>query len=98
MKYIRYDAVTIMTGDEIADAVVEYAAMLGANGRTDTVEVPTFDEHGARTTATLLLGPASELVLEHAPDDELEPEDPEFVALLRLRGVAAGPDGPVHAG
>ncbi|WIB77973.1 hypothetical protein DEJ28_02425 [Curtobacterium sp. MCPF17_002] len=97
MKYIHYNGTTILTGDEIADAVAEYAAVLGANGRTDTVHVPTADAHGQLIRATLLIGPASQIVLEPAPEDELEPESPEFVEQLRRGARSAGSAQPVHA-
>jgi hypothetical protein len=97
MKYIHYDAASIMTGDAIAEAVVAYAAVLGANGRTDTVHVPTMDEHGIATTATVLIGPASQIVVDDAPDDELEPEDPAFIERLRRAAKSMTGTQPVHA-
>lgn len=97
MKHIHYDGSIVTTGDAIAEAVIEYAAVLGANGRSDTVNVPTFDEHGTSTVATLLIGPASQIVIDDAPDDELEPEDPEFVERLREASREAGGERPAHA-
>ncbi|WP_157071412.1 hypothetical protein [Curtobacterium ammoniigenes] len=64
MKSIRYDGSVIVTGDAIADAVAQYAAALGANGRTGLVRVPTFDEAGQIDEVELLLGPASEIVVQ----------------------------------
>jgi hypothetical protein len=90
MKYIVYGENRVMTGDAIAEAVIAYAAALGQNGTTDIVDVPTSDEHGSATTAELLLGPASQLMIEHAPDDELEPEDEALVAELVRRAAAVG--------
>jgi hypothetical protein len=90
MKYIVYGENRVMTGDEIAEAVIAYAAALGQNGTTDIVDVPTSDEHGSATTAELLLGPASQLMIENAPDDELEPEDDALVAELVRRAAAVG--------
>ncbi|PZF59475.1 hypothetical protein DEI81_13875 [Curtobacterium sp. MCBD17_013] len=97
MKYIHYDSTSVMTGSEIADAVIEYAAALGAAGGTDTVHVPTFDDHGSVAYATLLIGPASEIVVDDAPDDELEPEDPAFVERLREGARKLSGATPVHA-
>lgn len=97
MKHIHYDSSVVTTGDAIAEAVIEYAAALGAHGRSDTVDVPTFDEHGSSTVATLLIGPASQIVIVDAPDDELEPEDDELVARLHAASRAAGDEGPPHA-
>lgn len=96
MKSIHYDGSVILTGDAIADAVAEYAAALGANGRTGLVRVPTFDDAGQVDEVELLLGPASELVIQTATEDELEPEDPAFVAKLREAARTMGPTRPVN--
>jgi len=90
VKYIVYGENRVMTGDAIAEAVIAYAAALGQNGTTDIVDVPTSDEHGTATTAELLLGPASQLMIESAPDDELEPEDDALVTELVRRAAAVG--------
>ncbi|KQS08876.1 hypothetical protein ASG04_08095 [Curtobacterium sp. Leaf183] len=97
MKYINYDGSVIMTGDRIAEALADYAAVLGANGKTDTVHVPTVGSDGSVETATVLVGPASELVLTPAPDDELDIEDPQFIRRLRDAAALAGPDRPLNA-
>ena len=90
MKYIVYGENRVMTGDAIAEAVIAYAAALGQNGTTDIVDVPTSDEHGSAATAELLLGPASQLMIETAPDDELEPEDEDLVNELIRRTDEVG--------
>ena len=95
MKYIHYDNTLILTGDRIADAVIDYAAVLGANGRTDTVSIPSVGDDGSVTRTTVLVGPASELTLTTAPDDELEPEDPGFIRQLRDAAGRAGFELPV---
>jgi len=97
VKYIHYDGNSILTGDLIADAVADYAAVLGANGRTDTVAVPSVAEDGSVTLTTVLVGPASELSISVAPDDELEPEDHGFIRHLRDASLHAGPERPVDA-
>jgi hypothetical protein len=97
VKYINYDGSMILTGDAIADAVLDYAAILGANSRTDTVAIPAVADDGSVTRTTVLLGPASELTLSAAPDDELEPEDREFIRHLRDAAVRVGDAMPVDA-
>lgn len=96
MKYIHYNGEPTLTVDAVADAVIEYAAVLGANGRTDTINVPTFDEHGQRATETLLIGPASQLSVTPAPEDELEDDHDDFVQHLQKLATATGPARPVH--
>ncbi|SOC88535.1 hypothetical protein SAMN05660766_2242 [Curtobacterium sp. 314Chir4.1] len=95
MKYIHYDGTLILTGDLIADAVADYAAVLGANGRTDTVSIPSVGDDGSVTRTTVLVGPASELTVSTAPDDELEPEDHGFIRNLRDAAVRAGAERPL---
>lgn len=90
MKYLVYGDNKVMTGDAIADAVIAYAAALGQNGTTDIVEVPTMDELGQAATAEVLVGPASQVMVEVAPDDELEPEDTLLVDELHRRTAEVG--------
>lgn len=97
MKYIHYDGNQILTGDLIADAVADYAAVLGANSRTDTIAVPAVADDGSVTRTTVLVGPASELSVTTAPDDELEPEDRAFIRHLRAAAARAGGEQPVDA-
>ncbi|MBM7476254.1 hypothetical protein [Curtobacterium herbarum] len=97
MKFIHYDSTDILTGDLIADAIADYAAVLGANIRTDTIAVPTVGEDGAVQRTTMLIGPASEIVVREAPDDELEPEDAAFIRRLRDAAATCGGQQPVDA-
>lgn len=90
MKYVVYGDNKILTGDAIAEAVLAYAAALGENSTTDIVEIPTSDEHGTAATAEVLLGPASQIMVESAPDDELEPEDDDLVQELTRRTAEVG--------
>ncbi|WIB77978.1 hypothetical protein DEJ28_02450 [Curtobacterium sp. MCPF17_002] len=96
MKYIHYNGQPTMVADDVADAVIEYAAVLGSNNRTDTIDVPTFDETGQPAVETLLVGPASQITISPAPEDELEDDHEGFVQHLRELAAAAGPARPVH--
>ena len=72
---IHYDSSVILTSDDVADAVIEYAAALSGGDRADTVEVPAVAPDGTMTTTKILIGPASELLVEDADEDEDEEED-----------------------
>jgi hypothetical protein len=50
---------------------------------TGTVDVPTFDDAGQPAIETLLIGPASQITLSPAPEDELESDRDDFVEHLR---------------
>jgi hypothetical protein len=97
VKYIHYDGADVLTGDLIADAVADYAAVLGANTRTDTIAVPSVGDDGSLERTRILVGPSSEMLLREAPDDELEPEDPAFIRRLRNAAETCGPHQPVNA-
>jgi len=97
MKHIRYDDTSILTSDDVADAVIEYAAALAGGDRADTVAVPAVSADGTMTTTKILIGPASEVVVEDAEEDELELEHDEFVARLRAAARTFGHSEPIHA-
>jgi hypothetical protein len=97
MKKIRYDSSVILTSDDVADAVIEYAAALSGGDRADTVEVPAVAPDGTMTTTKILIGPASELVVEDTDEDELEMEHAEFVERLRSAAKTFGHHEPIHA-
>jgi hypothetical protein len=97
MKNIRYDNTVILTSDDVADAVIEYAAALSSGDRSDTIEVPAIAVDGTMTTTKILIGPTSELVIEDADDDELELDDPTFVGRLRSAATTFGHIEPLHA-
>ncbi len=91
MKSITYAGDTFTTGDAIAAAVMEYGKILADAGTADTVTLPIITADGAESHATLLLGPASQMVAESAPDATDELRDDELVARLngRIRGFIA---------
>ena len=70
MKRISYSDDFIITADDVADALLQYASILARTEGSDVVEVPALDHDGRLTTASLVLGPASQLIAvteEHAP-------------------------------
>ncbi|PYY46221.1 hypothetical protein [Curtobacterium sp. MCBD17_023] len=97
MKHIHYDSSTILTSDDVADAVIEYAAALSGGDRADTVAVPAIAADGTMTTTKILIGPSSEIVIEDAEEDDLELENDEFVARLRAAASTFAHNEPIHA-
>jgi hypothetical protein len=62
MKLIHYAGETLLTGDDIADAVLRYASALASRDESATVAIPVRLSSGAIADANLLVGPASQLV------------------------------------
>jgi hypothetical protein len=95
MKIITYAGDRFTTGDEIALAIVDYARALAQAGNAATVDVPVRRSENDIATATLLIGPASQLMAEDAPGSGDEIEDVALVADLRRRTRAL--DSPTPA-
>jgi len=90
MDQIFYAGETLTTGTEIAAALLEYAQALAGAEKSDTVDIPIRSDDGTIGRATLVIGPASQLVAIAAADDIAELEDADVVATLRQRAAALG--------
>lgn len=77
MKRISYAGGVIVTGDEIADTIMDYAAMLARAGIADHVRVPAIASDDSVFSVDLLIGPASQLIAEpvDSPHDDLVDRD-----------------------
>jgi hypothetical protein len=65
MQRIYYcTGTSFLTGDDVADAVLEYAWVLAQYGRFDLVRVPTRRADGSTGSSTLLVGPSSQISTE----------------------------------
>jgi hypothetical protein len=81
MMRLEYAGGTLITGDEIADAIVRYAAALGVANTAVAIDVPGVTADGVSGTFQILIGPASQIMVE--PTDEPgEIRDDEFVTHL----------------
>lgn len=68
MKRILYASGSVLTGDAVARAVVQYATSLAKAGSADTITVPVVKGHRSETVE-MLIGPSSQLILEDAGED-----------------------------
>jgi hypothetical protein len=83
MKRILYSGGTIVTGDEVADAILEYASELARHDSSDTLDVPTLTDTGLAGHTQLLLGPASQFVVEEYETSSDDPIDDGLVDTIR---------------
>jgi len=79
MKTIHYAGDAVLLNDELADAVVEYAAALARAGSSAELTVPVVNEDGSILSASMLLGPASQLIATPAPGVKEAAADPELL-------------------
>ncbi|NJI60362.1 MULTISPECIES: hypothetical protein [Microbacterium] len=95
MRSILYGGDEFLTGDDIADALLEYGRALGEEERAEIVEIPVREQDGTVVSAKFLIGPASQIVAKAISGSGPELEDPELVRRLQAltRGVES-PSGP----
>jgi hypothetical protein len=85
MDRIHYAGDSILTGTEIAHALLDYARALAQVGSSDTVVIPTITADGQSGRSEILVGPASQLISD-SDDSELdEVVDEDLVTDLRAR-------------
>lgn len=101
MKRIGMAGELVITDDRLADAILEYARALARAGTADTVTFPVVGADGDVEQASMLLGPASQMVLTEADDavvdlpvdDALEDVRRRHAQLVHPGGSTA-PEGP----
>jgi len=87
---IHYADGRYLTGDDIARAVVECAQALAREGTAAaTVTVPVRLPEGGVGSVAILIGPASQIVVEQAGPSEHELRDPDAVDRIRAVSVRA---------
>ena len=87
---IHYADGRYLTGDDIARAVVECAQALAREGMAAaTVTVPIRLPEGGVGSVAILIGPASQIVVEQAGPSEHELRDPDAVDRIRAVSVRA---------
>jgi hypothetical protein len=85
MKNLMCGAMPILVADDVAHAVLQYAALLAQIEASDIVIVPTVDVIGFASETTVLLAVGVPVAAEAAAWDELEEKNPTFVQELAER-------------
>lgn len=83
MKLIHYAGDELVTGDSIADAVLDYAAALARTEGSITLDIPVRFPDGQVTEVRMLIGPASQLVAIPHESDSAELVDDALVTDIR---------------
>ena len=94
MRRVYYSSGSVLTDDAIAHAVLEYAEALAKDGRADIVEVPVVLASGNHGTATMLIGPSSQLASVTEESDLTPPRSDELVEDIRRRTRRLGSPHP----
>jgi hypothetical protein len=85
MREIMYAGGSFVTSDEVATALLEYAAALANSDRSATVHVPAAIDGDEPNDVLVLVGPASQLMAEECAPYGRDPDAHEFLATVRQR-------------
>lgn len=91
MKRIHYASGSLLTGDDIADVLVRFAAALAHRNDAAEVHAPVVLDDGGTGEVLMLLGPASQILAEDEPYTGPELRDAGFVAEFEEKIAALGP-------
>jgi hypothetical protein len=94
MRRVYYSSGSVLTSDEVSAAVMAYAEALTEEGRSDIVDLPAVLESGRVGTATLLIGPGSQLASVTEESAFASPESDALVSELRRRSERLAEHGP----
>jgi hypothetical protein len=92
MKHITFGDKSLLVGDEVADALLTYAAFLASDARGDTVEIHAISSDGDEVTATFLLGPGVTMMAETAHTSLPEPDNSaalEYIERAQIRSTVS---------
>ena len=91
MQKLYYASGYALLGDEVCDAVMEYARALADVGKSDLVTVPALSDEGLRGETRLLVGPASQIFSSPALDRGIDLDDPTAVNSMREKTARLRP-------
>lgn len=88
---------SLLIGDEAADLLLEYAALLAQIGGGDAVRVHAIGADGDPVTVGFLLNGGTVLLIETSTSTLPEPDNSEAIAYLRGRLASYGVSAQVAA-
>jgi hypothetical protein len=91
VKKIFYAGAELVTGDDIALGVVRYCEALAGSVVAEVIEIPVREADGSLSTATLLVGPTSQMVFKNVDSEWEEIIDLDVMRRLGERTRAQQP-------
>jgi hypothetical protein len=98
MDRIHYAGDSILTGTDIARALLDYAQALAQVGASATVDIPTIDAHGAPGRSEVLVGPSSQLLSNSEASEYDDVVDADLVADMTQKAEHLRHFGPSSTG
>jgi hypothetical protein len=92
MKHVTYADQSVLVGDEAADTLVRFAALLSDTGHADTVVMNAIDGGGDFISASFVLGSGVNLMTQTTSSPIEEPDNAEAVEYMNSKmGELASP-------
>jgi hypothetical protein len=95
MKHVTYADKSLLVGDEAADTITEYSALLAKHGSADTVTLSAFGADGDDVEATFVLDQGTVLMAESTHSSIPEPDNAEAVREMREKMMRLSSPAPV---
>jgi hypothetical protein len=94
VQRINYATGSVLTGDDIAHALVAYAKALAQKGTSDMVAFPVLLDTGDVDIAEVIVGPSSQIMNVPEPSDRDDVTDDDVVREIVRRTDALGLSRP----
>lgn len=78
MKSITYAGGTLVTGDAVAQALLDYITSVGQSESNVTIDIPVREASGEIATHTLVVGPAIQLDVSDVVGDTADDEASQY--------------------
>ena len=85
VQHLVVEGKSLLVGDEAAEALTEYAALVAKHGTGDRVKLRAFGGDGDEVTATIVLSAGTSIVTETSHNSLPEPDNGDAVAYMRER-------------
>ena len=82
MRHITFGEASFLLGNEAADAVLKYAALLAQKHTADTVTLNAISSDGNEVKVTILLDTGAPLMSETTHNNQPEPENSVVVSYM----------------
>jgi hypothetical protein len=85
MKYLTYADQSVLIGDEAADMLIRYSALLAEKGHADAISLSVIGNDGDAAVASFVLGTGTNLMATSTNSTIVEPDNREGIDNMRAK-------------
>jgi hypothetical protein len=83
MKHLTYADQSVLIGDEAADTLVRFSALLAEKGHADAISLNVLSEDGDTTEASFVIGSGTNLMTTSTNSTIPEPDNHKGIGVMR---------------